>query len=229
MAKRKQRHESNSVEGRVRQALLLMRRHRNGKPNLLGYARVSTKSQDLARQLDALEKAGCSRVFSEKVSGVARFRPAWEELVGQLRPGDVVVVHAVDRLGRSMAECMRCFTLIAECGAYLRCTSQPIDTSAPGYSAIMLPFVFAMTESTRIQIVERTKEGLAAARERGRVGGRPTKLTAELKALVRHMHAQDNTPTVIAEALRISRRSVGRALESEPSVNARQARLDMAI
>jgi DNA invertase Pin-like site-specific DNA recombinase len=215
-----------TVRAQVRAALALMfqkpEKHKGGKANLLGYARVSTNVQELGRQLDALKRAKCSRVFSEKVSGVAKYRPAWEELMGQLRPGDVVVVHAIDRIGRSMEECMRCMRVVAEAGAQVRSISEPF------INPTLLPFVFAMTESQRAQLIERTKEGLAAARERGNFGGRPTKLTEEAKKQVRQLHASGNTVLAIAQALRLSKRSVRRALEQVPEVSSRQLQMGLA-
>jgi DNA invertase Pin-like site-specific DNA recombinase len=202
-----------------------LERHRGGKPNLVGYARVSTAGQELGRQLDSLRAAGCSRIFSEKISGVAKHRPVWEALVDQLRPGDIVVVHSLDRIGRAMEESVRCFNhIIGELGAHVRSLHPPIDTSLPGQAAIIAPLMFAIAEMDRKTLVERTREGLASARQRGKFAGRPVVLTDERRVQVRHLFAQSHTVTAIAEALRLSRRSVSRALEEAPVVESRQLR-----
>ena len=139
---------------------------------IIGYARVSTEGQSLAAQLDALEAAGVEKVFSEKVSGSKRARPALDKLIEQLRDGDVVTVTKYDRLSRSLQDLLAIVEAIRVKGAGFRSLAEDIDTTT---SAGRLVFhVFAsIAQFERERISERTREGLAAARKSGRIGGRP--------------------------------------------------------
>ncbi len=151
----------------------------------IGYARVSTKDQNLSLQLDALEAAGCVRIFEEKRSGAKRNRPELERLLDQLRPDDVVVVWKLDRLARSLKDLIGLVNEIQEKGAGLISLNDSIDTSTPQGKLIFHVFA-SLAEFEREIISERTKAGLAAARARGRVGGRKKGLSkqAEHKAVI---------------------------------------------
>lgn len=152
----------------------------------LGYARVSTDDQDMALQLDALAKARCDRVFSEKVSAGRNNRPQLEECLRTLRSGDVLTVWRLDRLGRSMAELVAIVNDLAGRGVGFESLTEHIDTSsASGKFTFHLFSAFAEFERNTIR--ERTRAGLKAARARGRSGGRPVKSSTkdkrEMKAL----------------------------------------------
>ena len=143
----------------------------------IGYARVSTDDQTLDLQLDALAKAGCDTVYQEKASGKATDgRPELEHCLKALRGGDTLVVWRLDRLGRSLQDLVRIVTDLERAGVAFDSLSESIST---GSAAGKLQFhVFAaMAEFERNLIRERTQAGLVAARARGRVGGRPAKLT----------------------------------------------------
>jgi DNA invertase Pin-like site-specific DNA recombinase len=177
-----------------------------------GYARVSTLEQDEALQRDALDKAGVDRILVDKVSGATASRPALGGLLSQLRPGDAVVVWRLDRLGRSLRHLIELFELFEGKGVTVRSLSEQIDTSTPGGKLVFHIFG-ALAEFERDLIRERTHAGLAAARARGRVGGRPTVWTGEKLATAKAMRADGQDVSTIARVLNVSRASVYRALQ----------------
>lgn len=148
---------------------------------LVGYARVSTVDQDPALQLDALKAAGCERVFEERASGARRDRPVLAEATDYVREGDVLVVWRLDRFGRSLKDLIEKVGALRERGVGFRSLTEAIDTTTAGGQLVFHIFG-ALAEFERELIRERTMAGLAAARARGRQGGRPPKMT---KAKVR--------------------------------------------
>jgi DNA invertase Pin-like site-specific DNA recombinase len=143
--------------------------------HLLGYARVSTTDQHLQLQVDALTAAGCYRVFTETASGARADRPVLAKVLDQLRPGDTLVVWKLDRLGRSLRHLVDTITGLADQGVGFRSLQEAIDTTTPGGKLVFHVFA-ALAEFERDLIRERTAAGLAAARARGRNGGRPAAL-----------------------------------------------------
>ena len=139
----------------------------------LGYARVSTLQQDEALQHDALRQAGCDRVFVDKASGKLESRPALDDLLDRARTGDTVVVWRLDRLGRSLRHLLEVVSELERREVAFQSVTEAIDTSTPGGKLVFHLFG-ALAEFERELIRERTMAGLAAARARGRVGGRPT-------------------------------------------------------
>lgn len=145
---------------------------------LLGYARVSTKDQQTTTpQLKALKKAGVKKIFEEQASGGRWDRPKLHELLNQLREGDVVVVWKLDRLSRSLKDLLHILDKIKASGAGFRSLTENIDTTSPA-GRMMMQMLGAFAEFEREILRERTKIGIQAAREQGRVGGRPPKLTS---------------------------------------------------
>ena len=142
---------------------------------LIGYARVSTEDQDLTVQRAALKEAGCRRVYEEKVSGARRDRPQLARLLDQLREGDVVVVHRLDRLARSTRDLLEIAELLRDAGAGLRSLGEPwADTTSPAGRMVLTVFA-GIAEFERALIHQRTSAGRAAARRRGCAsGGRPS-------------------------------------------------------
>lgn len=143
----------------------------------IGYARVSTTDQNLELQLDALNNAGCDKIFKEKVSAVKK-RPELNRLFEQLRPGDVVYIYKLDRLGRSLKHLLNLVEELQQKKVALVSLSDKIDTSTPQGKLIFHIFS-ALAEFEKDLIRERTKAGLIAARARGRIGGRPKGLSPE--------------------------------------------------
>lgn len=151
---------------------------------LIGYCRVSTASQDTALQIDALTRVGAERIFSEVASGAKSDRPELLAAISYLRPGDTLVVYKLDRLGRSTRELLTLVEALAKKGVHLRSLSENIDTASPAGRLVFSTFA-AMAEFERDMIRERTRDGLNAARVRGRIGGRPPALTMDQKAAAR--------------------------------------------
>lgn len=145
---------------------------------LVGYARVSTLEQDVTPQIDELEKAGCERVFRDKVSGTKTERPGLQEALDFLREGDSLVVWRLDRLGRSLRHLIDTISDLESRGIGFRSLQEAIDTTTSGGRLIFHIFG-ALAEFERNLIRERTMAGLRAARARGRMGGRPRKLDAK--------------------------------------------------
>jgi DNA invertase Pin-like site-specific DNA recombinase len=143
----------------------------------IGYARVSKTEQNLDLQLDALRKAGCEdrNIFKDKLSGAKDDRPGLDAALDHLIPGDVLVVYKVDRLGRSLKHLIETIDELGKRGVQFVSLNDPIDTTtAIGKMIFQITAVYAEFERNIIR--ERTRAGLAAARARGRLGGRPSKM-----------------------------------------------------
>lgn len=178
---------------------------------IIGYARVSTDDQNLDAQTDALTAAGAERIFSDKISGAKRDRPELGALLDQLRPGDVVVVAKYDRLARSLRDLLDLVEAIKDHGAGFRSLAEDIDTTTPAGRLVFHVFA-SIAQFERERIAERTKEGLQAAKARGRVGGRPPALTAAQKTEVRRMRDDEQRAiSEIARLFKVSERTVRRA------------------
>lgn len=178
----------------------------------LGYARVSTGDQDAALQIDALEAAGCYRVYIDVASGASQVRPELDRLLDNLRPGDTVVVWRLDRLGRSLRNLVEQVQGLAERGVGFRSLQESIDTTSPGGRLVFHVFA-ALAEFERDLIRERTRAGLDAARARGRTGGRPSSLSADQVATIRKLYGDGELPVAkIGELFGVSRTTVYRAL-----------------
>ena len=154
----------------------------------VGYARVSTRDQTVALQLDALNAAGCVRVFEETASGAQRGRPQLVAALDYMRAGDTLVVWKLDRLARSTKQLIETVEDLARRGIGFRCLTQDFDTTTAGGRLVFTIFS-AIAEFERAIIQERTRAGLDAARARGRRGGRPPALKPrdlkEARALLR--------------------------------------------
>jgi DNA invertase Pin-like site-specific DNA recombinase len=147
--------------------------HRGGVVFMrIGYARVSTSDQNLNLQKDALQAAGCGQMFTDVVSGVRTERPGLNAALSSCRPGDILVVWKLDRLGRSLSDLVQSIGNLADRGIGFQSLQEQIDTTTAGGKLIFHIFA-SLAEFERDLIRERTKAGLAAARARGRLGGRP--------------------------------------------------------
>lgn len=180
---------------------------------IIGYARVSTEGQHLDAQQDALRDAGCARVWTEVVSGAQRQRPELERLLDQLRPGDVVVVTKYDRLARSLHDLLAIVESIRARGGGFRSLAEDIDTTTPAGRLVFHVFA-SIAQFERERLAERTREGLAAARRRGRVGGRPPALSALQREEVRRLCQDGRALADIARLFQVSTRTVRRACAS---------------
>ena len=177
---------------------------------IIGYARVSTEDQNLDGQLDALKAAGAERIFADRITGTARSRPELDRLLDQLRQGDVITVTKYDRLARSLRDLLDIVDTIQAHGAGFRSLAEDIDTTTPAGRLVFHVFA-SIAQFERERISERTREGLEAARKRGRVGGRPPALSIAQKAEVRRMRDEESRPLPeIAQLFRVSTKTVRR-------------------
>ena len=166
--------------------------------SLIGYARVSTAEdkQLLDRQLDALNEIGCQKIFTDKASGSNSERPGLAECLAYLRPDDVLVVLDLDRLGRLAKDLIILIDDLASKDIGFKAINSPMDTTTPtGRAFLQIQAAFAEMERNIIR--QRVKEGIAAARARGRKGGRPRIMTAEKLKYAQHLMA-DQTKSIPA-------------------------------
>ena len=178
----------------------------------IGYARVSTADQNLDLQIDALKQAGCERIFSEAASGARVDRKALGEALSFAREKDVFVVWELDRLGRTVGQLVDFVSALKSRGVEFRSLTDGIDTTTPA-GRFFFHMMAALAEMERDLIRERTMAGLAAARSRGRTGGRKRALSArqleQVRLLLQH---PDQTMGAVATTFGISRSTLYRAL-----------------
>lgn len=148
---------------------------------IIGYARVSTKDQNLDLQLDALQKEKCDRVYKEVISGAKSERPILQDMLAQVRPGDVIVIWKLDRLGRSLKNLVDIVGQLIKQEVGLKSLHDNIDTTTP-QGRLTFNIFASLAEFERDLISERTKAGLESARARGRTGGKPKGLSQQAEA-----------------------------------------------
>jgi len=178
----------------------------------IGYARISTVDQNLELQTDALEKAGCEKIFTDQASGAKDDRKGLMDAVEFCRTGDSLVVWKLDRLGRSLKHLIETINLLLEKKVGFVSIQESIDTTTSGGKLIFHVFG-ALAEFERELIRERTNAGLASARSRGRMGGRPKAMTAKQLRIAQTM-LKDLKTTVkdVCETLQVSKTTLYRYL-----------------
>ncbi len=184
----------------------------------VGYIRVSKHEQHEDLQRDALNVAKCEKLFTDKISGAATERKGLEEALAFLRPGDTFVVWKLDRAGRSLNHLMELLQSLQNHDISFVSLTEQIDTTTPS-GKLIFHLMGALAEFERDLIRERTNAGLAAARARGNVGGRPRKLQSNTKVeLARHMFAsKSHSIPEICAALGISRATLYRYIKKAES------------
>lgn len=181
----------------------------------IGYARVSTQDQNSDLQLDALKQAGCEQVFNEKKTGRTLQRPELEACLRTLRKGDTLVVWRLDRLGRSLKDLVETVNALEERGIGFKSLTESIDTTSAG-GRLVFHLFSALAEFERNLISDRTKAGLAAARARGRKGGRKPKMTAaDIKKAAAILKDPSITKTEVAKHFGVSRVTLNASLTRE--------------
>src|SRR5512147_2687828 len=181
---------------------------------LIGYARVSTTDQTLDLQEDALQKAGCDKIFTDTASGAKVERTGLDEALNYVRPGDTLAVWRLDRLGRSLKHLIETITGLNDRKIAFKSITESIDTTTSGGKLIFHIFG-ALAEFERDIIKERTQAGLTAARSRGRKGGRPKALTPKKAQMALTLYAdKTNTIDEICRTLNIARATLYRYLKN---------------
>ena len=180
----------------------------------VGYARVSTRDQNPDLQLDALRAAGCERIFQEQRSGAQRNRPELSRALEWMRAGDTLVVWKLDRLARSMRQLIETVEKLEQADIGFRSLTEAIDTTTAG-GRLVFHIFGALAEFERSIIRERTIAGLDAARARGRIGGRPSKLGPnELAAAKAMLSGSGLTVAEISKQLGVTRSTLYRHLHA---------------
>ncbi|MDM5309895.1 recombinase family protein [Peribacillus frigoritolerans] len=183
---------------------------------LIGYARVSTGLQNLDLQIDALTQYGCSKIFHDKMSGAKRQRPGLEEALQYAREGDTIVVWRLDRLGRNMQDLIQIVNNLNERGVGFHSLQENLTMDKSNATGQLMFHLFAaFAEFERNLIEERSAAGRAAARARGRLGGRPEKFGSKdiemMKSLI-----ENGTPIKdVADKWGVSRTTIYRYLEKQ--------------
>ncbi len=193
---------------------------------LIGYARVSTHEQTLNLQQDALDKAGCDKIFTDTASGAKTERIGLEQALTYVRKGDTLVVWRLDRLGRSLRHLIETITTLHDRQIGFKSITENIDTTTSGGKLIFHIFG-ALAEFERDIIKERTQAGLLAARARGRTGGRPKKLTTTQKiAMAQALYSDtSNSIDAICHTLKISRATLYRYIKAGKRADSRDKSL----
>jgi DNA invertase Pin-like site-specific DNA recombinase len=183
---------------------------------IIGYARVSTKDQNLDLQIEALKKAGCEKIFKEKISGARKERPELDAMINNLRVGDTIVVWKLDRLGRSLKNIIDLVLDFNAKEVIVKGLTDGVDTSTSN-GRLFLNIMASLAEYERELIRERTTAGLQAAKARGRLGGRPKGLKADtvgkLKIIRGLIKAPDYEPEKVYIPMGLSRATYYRYLK----------------
>lgn len=179
---------------------------------IIGYARVSTAGQNLDMQTDLLTQAGCVRIYSEKISGVKKERRQLDRMMDSLREGDTVIITELTRLGRSVNELLHIIERIHDAGASIKSLRETwLDTTTPQGSLLLTIFA-GLSQFERDLTRQRTRQGLEAARARGRKGGRPKSDGSKVSTALKMYDSKLHTIAEITKSTGISRATLYRAI-----------------
>ncbi len=181
------------------------------KNYIFGYARVSTESQNLDRQLDVLKKYGVDRIYNEKMTGTKKDRPELSKLLDRITEGDTVVIESLSRLGRSTKDLIELTELFQSKGVHLVSLKEAIDTST-STGKLLFTLMSAIAQFECDTIADRTREGLASARARGRKGGRPKVNSDSIKKAVKLYRTQQYSIKEIEELTGVKKSTLYRNL-----------------
>jgi len=184
---------------------------------IYGYARVSTKEQELSRQIDLLQDYNCNEILTEKMTGTKAERPQLNRLKDKIRPGDSIVVESFSRLGRSTKDLIDLVNYFEEREVKLISVKENFDTTT-AQGKLMMTVFQAFSQFERDLIVERTKEGLKSARARGRKGGRPRVNQKEIERAISLYDTEQYSISEIESMTNISKATLYRYLRKRDSV-----------
>ena len=179
---------------------------------IYGYARVSTSDQNLDRQKDALEKYGIDLLFCEKVSGTKKSRPELDKMLSEIQDGDTVVIESLSRLGRSVKNLAELMELFNNKNVRLISLKETIDTTS-STGRLLFTILSSLAQFERDVLVERTKEGLSAARARGRFGGRPKSNRDSVTKAIALYNTRQYTLKEITDLTGVSKSTLYRAIK----------------
>lgn len=178
---------------------------------IYGYARVSTAEQCLDRQIDALKNYKVDKIFCEKISGTKKNRPELDKLLSEISSGDTIVIESLSRLGRSVKNLAELMEYFNENNIRLVSLKETIDTTSPT-GRLLFAIISSLSQFERDVLAERTAEGLRAARERGRVGGRPKTSTEKINKAIALYKTKEYSITEITELTGVSKSTLYRAI-----------------
>jgi len=183
---------------------------------VIGYARVSTADQNLDRQLDNLNAKGCERIFKEKMTGTSSARPELEKMLAAIRKGDTLVIDSFSRLSRSTKDLLEIIDNLDKQGVSIISLKENLDTTT-ATGKMMMTMLSALSQFERDLISERTKDGLKAARARGRNGGRPKAKESKIKQAMKLYDTKTMSISEITTATGISTATLYRYLKQRDS------------
>lgn len=179
---------------------------------IYGYARVSTSDQNLDRQKDALEKHGIDLLFCEKMSGTKKNRPELDKMLSVLQDGDTIVIESLSRLGRSVKNLAELMELFNSKNVRLISLKETIDTTS-STGRLLFTILSSLAQFERDVLVERTREGLNAARARGRLGGRPKSDKDSITKAIALYNTKQYTLKEITDLTGISKSTLYRSIK----------------
>lgn len=182
---------------------------------IYGYARVSTQQQELQRQLDMINQYNCNEILTEKMSGTKKDRPELKRLQDKIRSGDTIVIESFSRLGRSTKDLIELVEYFENKGVKIISIKENFDTVTP-QGKLMLTVFQAFSQFERDLIVQRTKEGLASARARGRNGGRPKIRSKNIEQALKLYNSKDYSISEIVKMSGVSQTTLYRYLKNIP-------------
>ena len=170
---------------------------------LIGYARVSSKDQNLELQIDELKKVGCSKIFSDKMSGINKKRPGLDDAVSHLRKNDTFIIWKLDRLGRNLKGLIEFVGQLEKDRIHFQSLTDGIDTNTP-VGRFFFHVMASLAQMERGLLIERTNTGLDAAKKRGRIGGRKRIMTPSKVEAAKKLLAEGMPPRDVAQNLGVS-------------------------
>ncbi|SMC26194.1 Site-specific DNA recombinase [Clostridium acidisoli DSM 12555] len=180
----------------------------------IGYARVSTEEQNLDRQIDILNRAGCNRIYEEKVAGIKKDRPELNKMLDQIRNGDVIIIADLTRLSRSVKDLFSLVEQIEEKGANIKSIKESWVDTTTAQGKLMFTIFAGISQFERDLISQRTIEGLNAARARGKKGGRPKTNDKDIKLAVKMYASKNHSISEITKATGVSKTTLYRYINN---------------